>query len=103
MMGAKVIKIEAPGAGDLSRRMGNNRALGDKLMGAGYCSTNAGKQSITLNLKHKSGKAAFLRLVETADVMPENFRPGVMRRLELDYERLHVVNPSLIYCSIFGF
>jgi crotonobetainyl-CoA:carnitine CoA-transferase CaiB-like acyl-CoA transferase len=72
-------------------------------MGASFLAQNAGKRSVTLNLKSAKGREAFLRLVATADVVVENFRPGVMKRLELDYDRLKAVKPDLIYCAISGF
>lgn len=103
MMGAEVVKIESPGTGDLSRKMGADPELAGRLMGASFCSANAGKKSITLNLKHDEGRKIFLRLVKSADVVLENFRPGVMKRLGLDYERLQTVNPGIIYCAVSGF
>ena len=102
-MGAEVIKIEAVGRGDLARQLGADAALNAKGMGVSFLAQNAGKKSVTVNLKHAAGKALFLKLVATADVVVENFRPGVMERLGLDYERLKDVNPQLIYCAISGF
>ncbi len=101
--GAEVIKVEATGRGDLARNLGADPALSAKGMGVSFLAQNAGKRSIALNLKHPDGKAAFLRLVETADVLVENFRPGVMKRLGLDYETLRDHRPSLIYCAISGY
>jgi formyl-CoA transferase len=72
-------------------------------MGVSFLAQNAGKKSATVNLKHPAGKALFLRLVETADVVVENFRPGVMERLGVGYEVLKSVRPDLIYCAISGF
>ena len=83
LLGAEVIKIEVPGVGDLARKMGADPALGKRQMGASYLAMNAGKKSITLNLKSARGKEIFGRLVETADVVLENFRPGAMARLGL--------------------
>jgi len=103
MLGAEVIKIEVPGTGDLSRKMGADPALGAKLMGASFCALNAGKKSVTLNLKHESGRAVFMRLVQRADVVLENFRPGTMKKLGLDYPVLKAVNPGLVYCAVSGF
>lgn len=102
-MGADVIKVEVPGTGDLARQLGLDPALNDKLMGVSFLAQNAGKRSITVNLKSESGKALFKKLVATADVVVENFRPGVMERLGLGFDVLKEVNPKLIYCAISGF
>jgi crotonobetainyl-CoA:carnitine CoA-transferase CaiB-like acyl-CoA transferase len=102
-LGAEVIKVETPGTGDLARQLGADPELNGRLMGASFLAQNAGKRSVTLNLKSAKGREAFLRLVATADVVVENFRPGVMKRLELDYDRLKAVKPDLIYCAISGF
>ncbi len=102
-MGAEVIKIEAPGGGDLARQLGAEPTLNAALMGASFMAQNAGKKSIVLDLKSPDDKATFLHLVRTADVLVENFRPGVMKRLGLDHEALLEVNPALIYCAISGF
>jgi crotonobetainyl-CoA:carnitine CoA-transferase CaiB-like acyl-CoA transferase len=103
MMGAEVIKIETPKSGDLSRKMGADKALAQQNMGVSFCANNAGKKSLSLNLKAPEGKAIFLRMVKEADVVIENFRPGVMKRLGLDYEKLKALNTGLIYCSVSGF
>jgi formyl-CoA transferase len=87
-LGADVIKVEMPNFGDLARQLGADRELNGKLMGASFLAQNAGKRSITINLKHTDGKEMFRRLVATADVVVENFRPGVMDRLGLGYEEL---------------
>lgn len=103
MLGAEVIKVERPGTGDLSRKMGADPARGKKLMGTSFFSSNAGKRSITLDLKAEQGKAIFRKLVADADVVFENFRPGVMTRLGLGYEDLKKIKPDLIYCAVSGF
>lgn len=103
LMGAEVIKIEQPGSGDLARRLGADPAQTGKLMGASFVAVNAGKQSVTLNLKHENGKKIFKQLTARSHVVVENFRPGVMKRLELDYSVLSNVNPGLVYCAISGF
>jgi crotonobetainyl-CoA:carnitine CoA-transferase CaiB-like acyl-CoA transferase len=102
-LGAEVIKVETPGTGDLARQLGADPELNRRGMGASFLAQNAGKRSITLNLKHARAREAFARLVKTSDVVVENFRPGVMDRLELGYERLKAVRPNLIYCAISGF
>lgn len=102
-LGAEVIKIEAPGRGDLARNLGADPELNARGMGVSFLAQNAGKASVTLDLKHPSGKALLERLVGTADVLVENFRPGVMERLGLGAERLRAANPRLVYCAISGF
>ena len=103
LLGAEVIKVEAPETGDLARVLGSDPALSKELMGASFLAQNAGKTSITLNLKSDGGRGVFMRLLETADVLVENFRPGVMQRLGLGWETLKAANPRLIYCAISGF
>ncbi|MBB5514502.1 formyl-CoA transferase [Rubricella aquisinus] len=102
-LGAEVIKVEAVGCGDLARNLGADPALSAKGMGISFLAQNAGKASLTLNLKDPRGKALLKRLVETADVLVENFRPGVMDRLGLGYDVLKAVKPDLVYCAISGF
>jgi crotonobetainyl-CoA:carnitine CoA-transferase CaiB-like acyl-CoA transferase len=102
-LGAEVIKIETPGTGDLARQLGADPELNRRLMGASFLAQNAGKRSITLNLKNARAREAFTRLVKTSDVVVENFRPGVMDRLDLGYGRLKAIKPDLIYCAISGF
>jgi len=101
--GADVIKIEAPGRGDLARQLGADADLNAKNMGVSFLAQNAGKKSVTLNLKDPRGRDLFLKLVEGADVVVENFRPGVMQRLDLSFETLKETNPKLVYCAISGF
>ena len=102
-LGADVIKVEAPGRGDLARQLGADPALNQALMGVSFLAQNAGKRSVTLNLKHPDGKALFKRLVQTADVVVENFRPGVMDRLGLGWDVLRATKPGLVYAAISGF
>ncbi|MEZ5838724.1 MAG: CoA transferase, partial [Geminicoccaceae bacterium] len=102
-LGAEVVKVEVPGTGDLARQLGADPQLNAGLMGASFLAQNAGKRSMTLNLKHPDGRAAFEKLVATADVLVENFRPGVMRRLGLDAAHLRTIRPQLVYCAISGF
>ena len=103
LLGAEVIKVEHPEGGDLARRLGADKDASARGMGASFVAVNAGKQSITLNLKDARGKEILRSLVKTADVLVENFRPGVMTRLELGYEALSEINPKLVYCAISGF
>lgn len=102
-LGADVIKIEAPGRGDLARRLGADEALSEQQMGASFLAQNAGKRSVVLDLKHPDGKAVFRRMAERSEVVVENFRPGVMDRLDLGWSALQNVNPKLIYCAISGY
>lgn len=98
-LGADVIKLETPGSGDDSRHFGpysNGASLYFSLL-------NRGKRSITLNLKHAKAKALARRLADSADVVVENFRPGVAARLGLDFATLRASNPRLVYLSISGF
>src|SRR6478609_10955392 len=103
LLGADVVKIEVPDGGDLARQLGADAGLNGRHMGASFLAQNAGKRSVTLNLKKPEGKDVLRRLVESADVLVENFRPGVMSRLGLAYEDLAGVNPRLVYCAISGF
>jgi len=102
-LGAEVIKIERPGTGDLSRKMGADPAMGRKNMGASFLALNAGKRSISLNLQHEKGREIFRKMAAEADVVFENFRPGVMDRLGLGYAALKKINPRLVYCAVSGF
>ncbi len=103
LLGADVIKIENPEGGDLARKLGAVPELNAELMGTSYLAQNANKRSLTLNLKGEAGRAVFTRLVKGADVLVENFRPGVMDRLGFSHESLREINPRLIYCAISGF
>jgi len=102
-LGAEVIKIEVPGSGDLARQLGADSELNKRLMGASFLAQNAGKLSVTINLKTPDGKEIFRRLTATVDVVVENFRPGVMDRLGLGYGELKKIKADLIYCAISGF
>jgi len=102
-LGAEVVKVEAVGRGDLARALGADPDLSARGMGISFLAQNAGKKSVTLNLKHEKGKALLKRLVREADVLVENFRPGVMDRLGLEYDVLRQENPRLIYAAISGF
>ena len=99
-MGADVIKVEKPNGGDDNRRMGPPFI---KDWSAGFMAVNRNKRSLALDLRSDAGRDVFRRLVEEADVVVENFRPGVMERLGVGYEALKAIKPSLVYCTISGF
>ena len=103
LLGAEVIKVEAPDRGDLARQLGADPELNRRRMGASYLAQNAGKRSLTLDLKTDEGREVFRRLVGSADVVVENFRPGVMDRLGIGPGALAAVRPNIIYCAISGF
>jgi crotonobetainyl-CoA:carnitine CoA-transferase CaiB-like acyl-CoA transferase len=103
LLGAEVIKIERPGSGDLARKLGTLSELNEQLMGTSFLAQNCNKKSVTLNTKSPEGKEIFKKLAKNADVLVENFRPGVMDRLGLSYDILKDSNPGLIYCAISGF
>jgi crotonobetainyl-CoA:carnitine CoA-transferase CaiB-like acyl-CoA transferase len=98
-MGADVLKIEPPG-GEATRRMDLEAAPG---VSAPFLAVNRNKRGLVLDLKRPQGVAILKRLAATADVLVENYRPGVARRLGVDYDTLAAINPRLIYCSISGF
>ena len=103
-LGAEVIKIERPGVGDGARGTGPfyTRLDGEE-ESAYFGSLNRNKKGVSLNLTHERGKALFLDLAAQADVVVENFTPGTMKRLGLDYTVLRERNPRLVYCAISGF
>ncbi|MGH2727040.1 MAG: CaiB/BaiF CoA transferase family protein [Actinomycetota bacterium] len=98
-LGADVLKVEEPGKGDYIRWMEPFKGG----MSAGHLALNRGKRSMALNLKSEQGRDVLLRLVKDYDVLVESFRPGVMDRLGVGYERLAAENPSLVYCAITGY
>ena len=98
-LGADVLKIEEPGKGDYIRWMDPFKGG----MSSGHIALNRGKRSMTLNLKHERGVEVLLKLAGDADVLLESFRPGVMDRLGVGYERLAQENPRLVYCAITGY
>lgn len=101
LLGAEVIKIEAPGMGDAMRNYGPDRRYDG--MAPAFIAVNAGKKSLVLNLKHPPAVEAVRRLIAQADVVLENFRPGVMARLGLDYESVRALQPRMVYCSVSGY
>jgi crotonobetainyl-CoA:carnitine CoA-transferase CaiB-like acyl-CoA transferase len=103
LLGAEVIKIEAPGSGDLARQLGADPELNAIGLGTSFLAQNAGKKSVVVDLKSEEGKLTFAKLVEDADVLVENFRPGVLARLGFPWSRLEQLNPRLVYSAISGF
>src|SRR4030095_6368147 len=99
-MGARVIKIEQPKKGDDTRAWGPPFLNGES---AYFLSINRNKESMTLDFKHPDGRAVLDRLIGKADVGVENFRPGTLSKLGLDYASLAARHPRLVYCSISGF
>ena len=99
-LGATVIKIEQPGKGDPLRHLLTTVADGPSML---FDLVNRGKRSMTLNLKDSKGRAILLDLARDADVMLEGFRPGVVKRLGLEYETLQEINPRLVYASLSGY
>jgi formyl-CoA transferase len=99
-LGADVIKVEEPGHGDVARHSQRDRPDADALF---FLTFNANKRSLTVNLKHPGGQEIFRALLRTADVLLENFGPGVIERLGFGYEAVHALNPRLVYASIKGF
>ncbi|HSV81228.1 MAG TPA: CoA transferase [Ramlibacter sp.] len=98
-LGARVIKIEPP-EGDITRSTPPHFMKGES---AYYLSVNRNKESVVLNLKDEDGRALFLEMVKKADIVFENYRPGVLKRLGIAYEQLREVNPRIVMCSISGF
>src|SRR6185312_11482070 len=99
-LGADVGKVEPPKRGDRSRRMDPITNSGES---GAFLAVNRNKRSVVINLKTVRGLEVFRTLVGTADVLVENFRPGVTKRLGIDYPSLALINPRLIYASISGF
>ncbi len=99
-LGAEVLKIEMPGKGDGSREMPPHFVHGQ----SGYfISMNRSKKSMTLNLKNEAGLQIFYDLVRRSDVVYDNFRPGILERLRIDYDTLKTINPRIISCSVSGY
>lgn len=98
-LGAEVVKIELPGQGDEARRFGPFKDG----VSVYFACINRGKKSLTLNLKAEAGRRLFLRLARQADILVENYRPGVMKKLGLDYPTLRRLRPSLVYAACSGF
>ena len=103
LLGAETIKIERPITGDWMRSQGGDDALNAAGLGSMFLSCNAGKRSVTLNLKDPRGVQIARELASRADVMIENWRPGTAARLGVGYDDIRKVNPRIVYCSISGF
>jgi crotonobetainyl-CoA:carnitine CoA-transferase CaiB-like acyl-CoA transferase len=103
VLGADVIKVEHPDDPDQSRGSGSDPALNRANMGTGFLTQASNKRSITLNLKTEQGRAILKKLVATADVLVENYRPGAFEALGLGYDDLRKINPKLIYASFSAF
>src|ERR671923_692878 len=100
-LGADVVKVE-PVTGEWQRHVAAGGARGNKI-NVSFLSLNRNKRSLAINLKSPDGKAVLLDLVKTADVFLQNYRPGVARRLGIDYEALSAINPRLVYVSMSGY
>ncbi|HEX7065458.1 MAG TPA: CoA transferase, partial [Bacillales bacterium] len=98
--GAEVIKVETPKTGDYARWIEPQLNDGNS---AQFHSLNRNKKSMVLNLKSEEGKAVFLQLAQTADVVIESFRPGVMERIGIGYPTLKEINPEIVFCSLTGY
>jgi crotonobetainyl-CoA:carnitine CoA-transferase CaiB-like acyl-CoA transferase len=96
-LGAEVVKIEEPERGDPFR------GWGERNYAATFCSLNRNKKSITLDLRTDEGRDVALKLAAGADVLIQNFRPGVMEKRGLGYDEVEKLNPKIVYCSISGF
>ncbi len=101
LLGAEVIKIESPGGGDAMRYYGADRRYDG--MAPAFIAVNAGKKSVVLDLKKAEDLDVARRLIAQSDVLVENFRPGVMARLGLDYVAVKALRPDIIYCSVSGY
>lgn len=101
--GAEVIKIETLGEGEPNRHIGQRRGTPPDDTSVYFDCTHRGKKSLTLNLKSEAGRELFMRLAETADVVIEAFRPGVVKRLGVDYAAVAARNPRIVYASISAF
>jgi crotonobetainyl-CoA:carnitine CoA-transferase CaiB-like acyl-CoA transferase len=103
LQGAEVIKVEAPDQPDQARMQGVDRSLNDDLMGTAFMAQATNKKAVAIDLKTEGGREVMRRLIGSADVFVQNFRPGAFEDLGLSYDDLHKDNPRLIYCHISAF
>ena len=103
LLGAEAIRVERVAGDDFIRYHGGTPEMREKGLGASFIAQNAGKQCIQLDLKQADGRDIFLKLAAQADVVMENYRPGVMERLGLGYDDIRAVNPDVVYCSLTGY
>ena len=103
LLGAEVIKIESAAGGDIARGMLDLSGFGQGEMAPAFIGVNHNKRSLAVDLKRPEGRAAVERIVRRADVLVENFKPGVIGRLGFDYETVRGWRPSIVYCSISGY
>ncbi|MCV6604715.1 MAG: CoA transferase, partial [Porticoccaceae bacterium] len=103
-LGADVVKVERPGAGDDTRTWGPPYFLdGDTEISAYFMAANRGKRSVTADMRTPEGQGFIKKLAARADIVVENFKVGGLKKYGLDYDSLKAINPGLIYCSITGF
>ena len=102
-LGCEVIKVENPDGGDLARQLGASHKLNKKKMGISFLAQNAGKKSIAIDLRKKSGKEIFFKLVKKCDVVVENYKPGTINKLGIGFNQLKKINKKIILTSISGF
>ena len=103
LMGAEVLKIEKPGAGEWTRTAAVGTELSARKMGLAYLTQNSNKSSVTIDIKTSEGMDALRRLIKTADVFVENFKPGVAERLGLGFDDVKQLRPDIVYCSVSAF
>ncbi|MCA8926444.1 MAG: CoA transferase [Alphaproteobacteria bacterium] len=103
LLGADVVKIEQPGVGDQGRKLLGDNDWGKASLSPMFLACNAGKRSITLDLKSEAAKPIVWRLIERADVVMENFKAGVIEKLGFGYEAVKAVKPDIVYCSVTGY
>jgi len=103
LMGADIVKVEQPITGDLARELNSENPQHTPMMGASFVAQNAGKRSLSVDLKTAAGREIFERLIRESDVLLENMRPGVLARLGFPWSRIHELNERIIYCAVSGF
>ena len=103
VLGAEVIKVESPHSPDQARMQGSDRALNDIGMGTAFMAQASNKKAVAIDVKTTGGREVLQRLLRTADVFVQNYRPGAFEALGLGYEQLSATNPRLIYCAISAF